>query len=47
VTIDFSGHTLGTSIGTTYSPLGASFTSGAFAQCGGGCASPISMDTSI
>jgi hypothetical protein len=39
--IDFSGHTLGSQIGTTYSALGATFSSGAtFAQCGGGCPAP-------
>jgi PEP-CTERM motif len=40
VTVDFSGNTQGAAIDATYAPLGLTFTSAQFLQCGGGCPAP-------
>ena len=40
VTVDFSGHSLGSPIADTYAPLGLTFSDATFAKCSGGCPAP-------
>jgi hypothetical protein len=40
VTVNFSGHTTGDYVGTTYSAIGLTFYYGYFGQCVGGCPPP-------
>lgn len=44
MTIDFSGHTGGSAVGSTYAADGLTFSGAYFGQCGGGCPPPNPVD---